>query len=414
MDKKTNKRYYNSEIFFERACKVIPGGVQTLAKGLSQSPLGVSPFYADRAKGAKIWDIDGNVYVDFVSALMAIILGYSDPDVNAAISSQLNSGTIFSLNHQLEVELSEKICSFIPSAEKIRFGKNGSDSTTAAVRLARGITGREQILVCGYHSWHDWYMSSASDSFGVPSSLSQLTHAFAFNDEQGYLDLFEQKKKDLAAVIIDPVQIVGPKAGFLELIRETTKENNTLLIFDETITAFRYALGSVQGFLGVHADLVVLGKGLSNGMPLSALLGPAKYMDHMEKMFYSFTYGGETLSMAGALATLTKIENEPVLSTIEKTGSYLLKNLKALILEYEMQDHFELVGYPVRTHFKIKEHGKLSISEKKRYFSQIMFSNGIINNTIHTINYSHTTEHVDQLLHAYKMFFVGLQRNYKV
>lgn len=405
MQNKIKQRYSKSERLFARARKVIPGGVQTLAKGHSQSPFGISPFYADKAVGAKVWDIDGNVYIDFVSSLMAIILGYADPDVNQAITRQLQSGSIFSLNHELEVQLSEKICDLIPSAEMVRFGKNGSDCTTAAVRLARGYSGRNKILVCGYHSWHDWYIGITKKSYGVPEVIKDLTHVFKFNDQEGYLQLFEKHKDDIAAVIIEPIQFVLPATGFLETIRATTQENNSLLIFDETITGFRYSLGSVQTILGVRPDLLVLGKGLSNGLPLSALAGPTELMKCLEKMFFSFTYAGEALSMAAALATINKLETHPVLPTLANTGTYLLEAVEQLIKEYQLEAEFEILGCPVRTHFNIKDGGRWAMADKKHLFSKTMFANGIINNTIHTINYAHRKEEVDQLINAYRIYF---------
>ena len=182
MMKNSDKRYANSEAYLDRATQVIPLGSQTFSKSITQYPVGVSPLALARGKGSRVWDVDGHEYLDFVNALLAVSLGYADPDVDRAVTEQLALGTIFSLPHPLEAEVAELICECVPSAEMVRFGKNGSDATAGAVRLARAYTNRDHVLVCGYHGWQDWFIGSTPRNRGVPEATRALTHAFPYND----------------------------------------------------------------------------------------------------------------------------------------------------------------------------------------------------------------------------------------
>ena len=175
-------RYQQSEKLLKRALLTIPLGSQTFSKSKTQYPLGVSPFFIQRGKGSRVWDVDGNEYVDFINSLAAITLGYCDPDVDAAVRAQLENGVIFSLPHQLEMQVAEKIVELVPCAEKVRFGKNGSDATAGAVRLARAFTNRDHVAVCGYHGWQDWYIGTTPRNRGVPQATRDLSHAWTYND----------------------------------------------------------------------------------------------------------------------------------------------------------------------------------------------------------------------------------------
>lgn len=173
-----NNRYENSEALLSRAEKVIPLGSQTFSKSKTQYPFGVSPYFIRRGQGSRVWDVDGNEYVDFVNSLAAVNLGYNDPDVTAAVQAQIKEGVIFTLPHPIEREAAEKLVEMVPCAEMVRFGKNGSDATSGAIRLARAYTSRERVAVCGYHGWQDWYIGSTARWRGVPQSVRELTHPF--------------------------------------------------------------------------------------------------------------------------------------------------------------------------------------------------------------------------------------------
>jgi len=234
------RSFAKSQAFLARSQKVIPLGSQTFSKSRTQYPFGVSPFFITHAKGSRAWDLDGNEYIDFVSSLASITLGYQDPDVNQAVRQQLDeSGVIFSLPHPLETEVAELICEMVPCAEMVRFGKNGSDATAGAIRVARAFTSRDRVAVCGYHGWQDWYIGSTARNRGVPQAVRDLTHAFKYNDLDSLDQLLRAHPGEFAAVILEPMNVLQPQPGFLEGVKALAHQHGALLIFDETITGFR-------------------------------------------------------------------------------------------------------------------------------------------------------------------------------
>jgi glutamate-1-semialdehyde 2,1-aminomutase len=276
------RTYHNSEKLLERALRTIPLGSQTFSKSKTQYPLGVSPFFIQRGLGSRVWDVDANEYIDFINSLAAITLGYQDPDVDSAVVAQLRQGVIFSLPHPIEMEVAEKIVELVPCAEMVRFGKNGSDATAGAVRLARAFTGRDHVAVCGYHGWQDWYIASTARNRGVPVATKALTHTWSYNDIASLEKVFQTFPQDIAAVMLEPMNLVEPQPGFLQAVKELAHKHGALLIFDETVTGFRYAIGGAQQAFGVTPDLATFGKGLANGYPISAIAGRADVMRLME------------------------------------------------------------------------------------------------------------------------------------
>ena len=269
-------RYKMSEDWLQRAEQTIPLGSQTFSKSRTQYPVGISPLFIEKAKGSRIIDIDGNSYIDMVNALASVTLGYADKQMNRAIRKQLKNGVSFSLPGRLEVEVSEKLTQLIPSAEMVRFGKNGSDVTSAAVRISRAYTGRDHIAVCGYHGWQDWYIGSTTRNKGVPHSVAALTHKFDFNDISSLELILE--KYPCAAIIMEPMNSSFPENNFLEKVRELATKHGSVLIFDETITGFRFSAGGAQEMFRVTPDFSTFGKGMANGLPLSAVVGKKEIM----------------------------------------------------------------------------------------------------------------------------------------
>lgn len=398
-------RYQKSEELLERACKTIPLGSQTFSKSKTQYPLGISPYFIAKAKGANVWDVDGNKYVDFINSLCSITLGYNDPDVIKSVEKQLKIGTIFSLPHELEFLVAEKICEIVPCAEMVRFGKNGSDVTTGAIRVARAYTGRDHVLVCGYHGWQDWYIASTTRDKGIPQAVKNLTHKFNYNDLNSLEEKLNELKGQVAAVILEPANVTEPHKGFLEGVRDLAHQHGALFILDETITGFRYANGGAQEFFGVTPDLATFGKGVANGYPLSVLAGKAEYMKEVEEIFFSFTFGGELLSLAASLAVMNKLQKEPVIEHINTIGSLVIEKLNALIKEKQCQDIFSVSGYPSWSFLIIKDTPQYSASQLKTLLMQEMFENGILMFGTHNISYAHTENHVNALIKAYSKFF---------
>lgn len=404
-EQQMSSRYKKSEEYLQRALKTIPLGSQTFSKSKTQLPIGVSPFFAARGQGGYLWDVDGNRYVDFVNSLASITLGYNDPDVSQAVAEQLKCGTIFSLAHELEFKVAEKITQMVPCAEMVRFGKNGSDATSGAIRLARAYTGRDHVLVCGYHGWQDWYIGSTTRDLGIPKVVKGLTHKFNYNDINSLQNKLDELKNQVAAVILEPVNLSPPENNFLQMVKDLSHQHGAILVFDETITGFRYANGGAQEFFDVTPDLACFGKGLANGYPISAIAGRASIMQLMEEIFFSFTFGGETLSLAAAYAVLTKLEKEPVIKQLFSTGQHLLEGLNALIQNYQLTSIFGTSGYPVWSFLVISDTSRFSAWELKTLLLQEMFANGIFMLGTHNISYAHSESDVKALLRAYELYF---------
>jgi glutamate-1-semialdehyde 2,1-aminomutase len=395
-------RYEKSERQLKRAEITIPLGSQTFSKSRTQYPVGISPLYLDRGRGAHVWDIDGNKYIDLVSALASITLGYRNRRVDQAIRRQLRKGISLSLPARLEAEVSEKLVEMIPSAEMVRFGKNGSDATSAAIRLARAYTGRDHVLVCGYHGWQDWYIGSTTRNKGVPNLVSSLTLKFSYNDLKGFNEIMDVHGHDVAAVIMEPMNSQEPLPGFLEAIKNLTNKSGALLIFDETITGFRFAKGGAQELFGVTPDLSTFGKGMANGMPLSAVVGRRDVMMEMENIFFSGTFGGELLSLAAANEVLDQYANEDLPRKLSAIGESLAVRVENIVDELKLNHTLELSGHATWKFLNWHETAGYSVNEIKTYFMQEMFDNGVLVLGSHNINLMHTPRVIDRISNTYR------------
>src|SRR5262249_16700961 len=275
-----------SDEWYARATGLIPGHTQTLAKGPGQYVAGVAPKYLQRGKGSHVWDVDGNEFIDFSMAIGPLSLGYGYPVVDWAIREQLEDGITFSMMHPLEVEVAELIRDSVPNAEMVRYSKTGADVTSAGVRLARAVTGRTKVICCGYHGWHDWYISVTNRAMGVPKPIQDLTGSFDYNDITSFNDLLDE---ETACAILEPMIFDEPRDGFLQGRKGACRKNGPLLVFDEMWTGFRFALGGAQERFGVQADLMCYSKAIANGMPLAVLAGRADVMRLCEKDIFFFT-----------------------------------------------------------------------------------------------------------------------------
>ena len=335
-------RYKKSNKLFKRAIKTVPLGSQTFSKSHIQFPNGATPLFFDRAQGVNIIDPDGNHYIDYVLGLLPITLGYCDPDVDQAVIKQIMKGSIFSLPSILEMELSEKLVELIPSAEMVRFGKNGSDVTSAAVRLARAYTSRELIAVAGYHGWQDWYIGSTTRDLGVPQVVKELTKKFLINDIDSLKYLFNKYPNRFAAIILEPAGLTPTDINFLIEAKELCKKNKTLLIFDEIISGFRINIGGAQKEYGIVPDISCFGKGMANGYPLSAIVGKRKIMKLMEEIFFSSTFGGETLSLAASIATINKMQKYSTIDKVNNYGGRLINELNKICKKNGVFDYLRI------------------------------------------------------------------------
>jgi glutamate-1-semialdehyde 2,1-aminomutase len=384
-----SNRYEKSTRFLTRAEATIPIGSQTFSKSRTQYPVGISPLFATKAKGPYLWDLDGNKYIDLVSNLAAITLGYRNRKVNSAVRKQMSLGNGFSLPGTLEAVVAEKIKSLVPSAEMVRFGKNGTDATSAAIRLARAYTGRDYVAVCGYHGWQDWFIGSTSRNKGVPKRTSALTLTFKYNDIKSLEKIFSKHPKGIAAVILEPMTNEFPENKFLEKTKKLCRKYGAVLIFDETITGFRFSKGGAQEVFQVTPDLSTFGKGIANGYPLSVVCGSREIMREMENIFFSGTFGGELLSLAAANVVLGMHQKDEISPRLNKYGEELSQNLQKIIDQADMSGLLEIKGHPTWKFLEWKDGSEFTAPELKTYFMQEMFRRGILILSTHNVTLAH-------------------------
>lgn len=313
----------------------VVNGAQTLSKARDRFP-GAYPRSLVRGRGAQVADDRGQWYTDWICALGAISLGYHDAEVERAVHRQASDGPIFSLpNVGLEEAVAEQLCSLVPCAEAVRFVKTGSEATEAAIRVARAATGRDVVLVCGYHGWYSWYAATRIEHPGVPEAMTRLVRTFVYNatmrDPMGYGNVLDDAgARNVAAIILEPTLIETPRSGFLESLRDTATAIGAFLIFDEMVTGFRWHAGGYQALCGVTPDLATFGKGMANGYPVAALVGRAEPMRWARLV--SGTFGGDCVGLAAARATIARYQRGGVCEHMRELGSRLIEgyNLHAV------------------------------------------------------------------------------------
>jgi len=394
-----------SEEYWLRAEKLIPTGTQTFSKMPNQFAMGLTPKFIDRGDGPYVWDIDDNKFVDYVGALGPIILGYNYRPVNEAIRRQLEKGIIFSMGNTLELELAELLIELVPSAEMVKYGKNGNDVTSAAVRVARAYTGRDKIAMCGYHGCQDWYIVTTTRNIGIPKEVGKFSLTFNYNDIDSLANLFVNNPDQIAAVIMEPVGVLEPEDGFLSKVKNLTHKNGSILIFDEVKSGFRCHIGGGQSLYGVTPDLSCFGKAMANGMPMSALVGRKEIMKTCEDIFFSMQAGGELLSIAASIATIKELKRTDALSRIHEDGSKLKDRCKDLICKYRLDNYLEILGLPHYTVFDFKNSPEATSLELKTLFIQESMKRGILTGGYSILSLSHNKDIINKTLTEYDSVF---------
>jgi glutamate-1-semialdehyde 2,1-aminomutase len=346
-----------SQELFAEALRYIPGGVNSPVRAFRA--VGGTPFFAQKAYGSRVEDIDGNAYLDYVCTWGPSILGHAHPDVIAAVKAAADRGTSFGIPNPLEVELARKICEWVPSVQKVRMTNSGTEATMSAIRLARGFTRRDKIVKfegC-YHGHVDSLLVKAGsgaltlgqpDSAGIPAALAALTLALPFNDADALRLAFERNKGEIAAVIVEPnAGLILPAPGFLETMRELCSAHGTLLIFDEVMTGFRLARGGAQELLGIRPDLSCFGKVIGGGLPVGALGGRADVMDFLAPLgpvYQAGTLSGNPLAMAAGLAQLKILEEQDIFAKLENLGAQLETETRAALKSAGLNYVFYRIG----------------------------------------------------------------------
>jgi len=382
---------------WDKAKDLIPKGTQTMSKGPDQFVFGVHPIYLESGKGCYVKDIDNNSYIDHMASLGPIILGHNHKRTVKAIKKQLKKGITFSLMHPLEVELAELLTEVIPCAEQVRYAKNGTDAVLAAVRVARSYTGRDLILKPEghYHGWSDWHVASTTHDRGVPKELKPLVKTFEYNKSKSIFDAI--KEYSPAAVIMEPVSLEEPNPGYLQFVRDMCDQHGVVLIFDEMITGFRWALGGAQEYYGVTPDIATFGKAVANGMPLSIIAGKKEFMQEFNNIFFSMTFGGEACSLAAAVETIKEMKEKrlEIFPHIWEQGARLRIgfNERARMLGVDAEMYGHSPWHNIR--FNVKD-----ASGAKDLFHQEMVERGILMGTQIYTTWAHKAEHIDKTLAA--------------
>ncbi len=392
----------------ERAHALIPGGAHTYAKGDDQYPVSAPPFIA-RGRGCHVWDLDGNEYIEYGMGLRAVALGHAFPAVVEAVRRELEHGTNFVRPSPLEVTCAERFLACVTSAEMVKFTKNGSDATTAAVKLARAATGRDLVAVCAdqpFFSTDDWFIGTTEMPAGIPQANPDQTVTFKFNDAAGLAALLSGHRGRIACVMLEAETAVAPQPGYLDAVRRLCDEHGALLILDENITGFRWDVGGAQKVHGIRADLSCFGKAMANGFALSALCGRRDLMERgglttgEERVFLlSTTHGAETHALAAAIATMETYKQEPVIETLHRQGERLRRGVDQAIAAHDLEGVVAVLGRPCNLVYATRDRDRRPSQIFRTLFMQELIRRGVIGPSF-VISYSHRDEDVDRTVEA--------------
>ena len=396
----SERRYSRSESLLRRAESVIPGGYHLSGRPLL--PPGRAPLYMDRGKGARVRDVDGNEYLDFFMAFGPFLLGYAHPEVDAAAMAQIARGSLLSMNHPLHIELIERLVSRFPGAEMGVFFKTGSEATTAALRVARRLTGRRRVARCGYHGWHDWCLPL--EDF-VPAGMPEQVLEFRASDPASLRALFDRCAGEIAAVIVAPEMMLPPSPSKLRELADIARRGGAVFVMDEVKTAFRIAPGSVQQRAGVVPDMTTVSKALGNGWPIAALLGKREVMSAAAGMHLSATFHGDTASMAAAMTVLDLLDRRSPVDVQEhvwRLGERLIAGLTELLRSHRIAGEAFAEPYPPMPFLRFTDPDPLRNAAIRDTFFAETLARGVLLHPRHLwfVSAAHTDEDIARTLTA--------------
>lgn len=391
---------------WNKAKRLIPGGTQLLSKRSEMFVPEQWPAYFKKAKGIDVWDLDDNHYIDMsIMGVGTCILGYADDDVNNAVKKVIDAGSICTLNSPEEVELAELLLHLHPWADMVRYTRTGGEAMAIAVRIARAFTGKEKIAFCGYHGWHDWYLSAnlADDKnldgqllsglkpLGVPRGLKGTAIPFNYNRLDELTKIV--KEHDIGVIIVEPIRHNEPRDNFLGKVRETAENIGAVLIFDEITSGWRMNVGGVHELYNVYPHIVVYGKAMSNGFPMAAILGIREIMDMAQESFISSTYWTERIGPAASLTTINKMLDKKVPFHLNKIGNLINEGWQKIASENDLK--INIMGIPPLTTFTFDYNNSI---ELHTLFNQEMLKRGYLVYKSVYVSYSHDQRHVDEYL----------------
>ena len=406
----------------ERAKTFIPGMNQLLSKRPDMFSQGVWPGYFSKAKGVNVWDLDGNEYIDMsIAGIGANVLGYCDPDVDAAVCEAIANGTSCSLNCPEEVELAELLCDLHPWAEMVRYARTGGEAMTIAVRIARAHTRKDKIAFCGYHGWHDWYLAanlgtedalgdhliSGLSPTGVPHALVGTAFPFRYNQLKDLEEIVAKNGKDLAAIVMEPLRNYEPAPGFIEGVRCIADKTGAVFVVDEISAGFRYNTGGAHlKFFTKDPDIAVFSKGLGNGYPIAAVIGKASVMQAAQRTFISSTNWTERIGPTAAIAMIKKHKRVDAGRHLVWLGEQVQSGWKEMAHKHSLS--IEVGGMKPMSHFAFMHDKAQSM---KAYFIQLMLEQGFLASNLFYAMYAHTNENVQDYFKALDPAFEEIARS---
>ena len=407
---------------YRRAGELIPGWTQLISRRASQFAYGVSPIYARSAKGARFIDLDGTEYIDWANAVGAIILGHADDVVDSAVKSQIDRGSIYTMSSPLEITLAEELNDTIPSSEMVRYTKGGGEACAVAARIARGTTGRDKILFCGYHGWHDWYQAAnhlvdpesgeypfaGIEPIGVPKVLADTVAPFIYGDLEGLEELLEVNRGEVAAIMMEPLRSEFPAPGYLSAVKTLARNHDAILIFDEVSCGWRLSIGGVQKHLGITPDMTVVAKAMSNGYPMGAVVGAREVMEPASRMFVSSSYWSDNIGLVAALTTIRELKRRDSEVRFREIGEKLRAGLTDAIVTSGLKG--ACTGLPTHPVLAIELPDETLRRKVNTLFIQEMAKRRIHCSTSFVLTLAHTDAEIQQTTEAATEAFRVIKR----
>lgn len=403
---------------YKHAKTRIPGGTQLLSKRPEMFLPDRWPSYYASAKGVEVVDLDGNRYIDMsIMGIGACVLGYADPDVDAAVRRAIDNGVACTLNAPEEVELADLLCELHPWADKVRYARGGGEILSVAIRIARAYTRRDKVAFSGYHGWTDWYLaanlgeSTALDGHllpglepaGVPRPLRETALPFHYNRLDELKAIVDKNRGEIAAIIMEPGRDEAPKPGYLETVRQIAHDIGAVLIFDEVTSGFRMTTGGIHLTLGVNPDLATFAKGMANGYAMAALVGKGDVMEAAQSSFISSTNWTERIGPTAALATIRKFQREPVVKHLIQIGTAVVEGWRGAAAAAGLQVHTSKI--PTLNHFRFEHPEERTLHT---LFSQMMLERGFFASSNFKPSYAHKMDHVERYVAATREVFATL------
>jgi glutamate-1-semialdehyde 2,1-aminomutase len=406
-------RPYGVEKSYElhkHALEVIPGGTQLISRRPTGYAYGVTPVFSTRSKGCRFWDVDGNEYIDLQMSVGTNVLGYADDVVDNAVIERIRRGPVPSVSSDVELELADELIATIPCAEMVRFCKGGGEANVIAIRIARASTGRDKIAFCGYHGWHDWYLSANLQStdtlnnyllpgiepVGVPKGLAGTAIPFEWENLESLENLLTSHRGEVAAIIMEAARTFDPKPGYLEGVRELATKHDVVLIFDEVVTGFRLHIAGAQGRYGVIPDMATFAKAISNGYPFGAVTGRREVMSRCNDMFVSSTYWSDPITATAALTTIREYKKRGVQEYIEHMGKTYMAAYNARVEQWELPLRYAGTGHNVGMRWEFDD--PLMTRQARTYYVQECNKRGIFDPGGWHLSWAHTEAELQELL----------------